>query len=305
MGLKINETWNLDTLRGYAGLGQLEYLEQDDGTYKHYTRDPRYKDILMWLNDCYRNGYVVPDDPFFVKGSTAIADDKYFFGCSCTQNGLPGYNSTLAGIDPSYVAAELVPFEGSFFGVSDLGWSGTFITKSCSDPETAIKFIAWMFTPEAQALTQMGREGIEYTLDENGLPQFSEEWIAATNAGTINTDYNPMFYLGGSEIVEAESRCAVLDPELVGAADEVIRTHYDNYPWVTAARPIGDIDEKVAEDKIKEIRVTYEQKIVLADSAEQAEALYNEYIEIAEQTGLAGVEEYVTKKVTEVMPLYE
>lgn len=303
--LKLNEVWNLDTLRGYAGLGQLEYLEQEDGSYIHYTRDPRYKELLLWLNECYLNGYIVPDDPFFINGSTAIADDKYFFGCSCTQNGLPTYNSTLAAIDPSYVAVELVPFEDSFFGISDLGWSGTFITKSNKDPEASIKFIQWMFTPEAQALTQMGREGIEYTLDENGLPQFSDEWIAANNAGTLNTEYNPWFYLGGSEIVEAESRCAVLDPEWVEDADAVIRTQYDNYPWITAARPIGDIDEKVVEDKVTEIRKTYEQKIILAESAEQAAALYDEYLDIVNQTGLEDVEAYVTDRVAEVKPLYE
>lgn len=303
--LKLNQNWNIDSLRDYAGLGQLEYLKQDDGTYTHYTRDSRYKDILLWLNKCYLNGYVVPDDPFFVKGSTAIADDKYFLGCNCTQNGLPTYNATLAGIDPSFVAAELVPFEDSFFGISNLGWSGTFITKSNKDPEASIKFIQWMFTPEAQALTQMGREGTEYTLNENGLPQFSDKWIAASNAGTLNTDYNPWFYLGGSETVEAESRCAVLDPALVADADAVVRSHFDNYPWVMAARPIGDSDEKVKEDKVTEIRKTYEQKIILAESAEQAAKLYDEYIKIADQTGLKDVEAFVSKKVEEVMPLYQ
>lgn len=302
--LKLNENWNTEVFRDLVGMGAPKYIEQEDGSYVHYTMDPRYKDMMLWLNKCYRAGYIVPDDPFFVTGSTAIPDDQYFFGCSCTQNGITSLNATLAAIDPSYQFCEMVPFEESSFTTSDLGWSGAFISKNCEDPETAIKFIAWTFSPEGQALTQMGREGIDYTLDENGLPQFSEEWTEAVNNGTHSEVFNAEWSIGRSEIIEAETRCATLDQELVGEADAVIKEKFDNYPWVEAARPVGESDEKIIEDKITETVLTYEQKIILAETEEAAEATYQEYVDICDQTGLDKVEQYVTEKIKETKPLY-
>ncbi|MDR2656627.1 MAG: hypothetical protein LBB86_02225, partial [Oscillospiraceae bacterium] len=212
----------------------------------------------------------------------------------------------LAAIDPSFYLFELTPFEQSSYVTADLGWSGSFIPLSCSNPEAAIKFIAWMFTPQAQSLTQMGREGIEYTLNDEGLPVFSQEWKDAIAAGsaTHNKIYNPWFYLGGSEIVEAITRCATTDQKLVGEAYKVIAERFDNAPWIKAGEPIGDIDEKVIFDKIKELSSTYDRKIILAEDDAAFESMYQEFITNAERTGIQQLDNYVTAKIKEAMPLY-
>ncbi len=303
--LKLNNVWNTLVFRYLNGMGQLDFIEQADGTYLHYTEDPRYLEMLMWLNECYRAGYIIPDDPYFVKGSTAIADDKYFASCACTQNSLPGANATLAAINPGYYCQELVPFEASSYLTSDLGWSGTFITKNCKNPEAAIKLVAWMFTPEAQKLTQMGREGIEYTMNEAGLPQFSKEWKDAIAAGEQNNKYNVWFYLGGSEIVEAISRCATTDQALVSEAYRIMVDRFDNLPWVMAALPVGESDEKIILDKIKTLVTTYEAKVILAASQEEAKATFQEYMDNARKTGLDTLDAYMTTRIAEVMPLYK
>ena len=303
--LQLNANWNTLVFRNLIGMGALEYIEQDDGSYIHYTRDERYKKLLLWLNDCYRSGYISTDDAYFVTGSTAIAVDKYFFSCVSTQNSLPSINADIAAINPDYISAELVPFKDSSYLTSDLGWSATFITKNNKAPEASIKFIAWMFTPEAQALTQMGREGTEYTLSDKGLPEFSDEWKQSIADGTQDTKYNTWFYLGGSVIVEANSRCATTDPALVEDAYTAIRERFDNLPWITAAVPKTGSDEKVILDKIVELAKTYEAKVILADSPELAEAAYNEYLTYADQTGIKQLEQYVSDKVKETMPLFK
>jgi putative aldouronate transport system substrate-binding protein len=305
--LKLNQDWNILVLRYLTGMGGTDFLEQEDGSYLHYSVDPRYKDILMWVNKCYQAGYVISDDPYFVRGSTAIATDKFFAQLTCTQNGIPGTNGDLSLIDPSYYLFELTPFAESNYVTADLGWSGSFIPLSNRNPEATIKFIAWMFTPEAQALTQMGREGIEYTLSAEGLPEFSQEWADAIAAGsaTHNKVFNPWFYLGGSEIVEAVTRCATTDQKLVGEAYKVISERFDNNPWIKAGEPIGDIDEKAVFDKIKELSSTYDRKIILAENDEAAEAMYQEFITNAERTGIQRLDEYVTDKIKEAMPLYQ
>jgi putative aldouronate transport system substrate-binding protein len=305
--LKLNQDWNIIVLRYLNGMGGTDFLEQEDGSYLHYSVDPRYKEILQWVNECYQAGYVISDDPYFVRGSTAIATDKYFASLTCTQNGIPGTNGDLAAIDPSFYLFELTPFEQSNYVTADLGWSGSFIPLSCSNPEAAIKLIAWMFTPQAQSLTQMGREGVEYTLNDEGLPVFSQEWQDAIAAGsaTHNKIYNPWFYLGGSEIVEAITRCATTDQKLVGEAYKVIAERFDNAPWIKAGEPIGDIDEKVIFDKIKELSSTYDRKIILAEDDAAFESMYQEFITNAERTGIQQLDEYVTAKIKEAMPLYQ
>lgn len=303
--LKLNTNWNTLVFRYLNGMGQLDFIQQADGSYIHYTEDPRYHDMLMWLNKCYREGFIIADDPYFVKGSTAIADDKYFASCGCTQNTLPSTNAILAAINPSYYCQELVPFEESSYLTSDLGWSGTFITKNCKNPEAAIKLMAWMFSPEAQKLTQMGREGIEYTMNETGLPQFSQEWKDAIAADQQNNKYNTWFYLGGSEIVEAISRCATTDQALVSDAYKIMVERFDNLPWVMAALPIGESDEKIILDKIKTLVTTYEAKVILAASEEEAKATFDEYMNNAKSTGIADLDAYMTTRIAEVMPLYK
>ncbi len=303
--MKINQNWNTLVTRYFNGMGQLDFIEQADGKNVHYSEDPRYKEMLAWLNKCWRAGLISPDESYFVTGSTAVPTGTWFISFGCTQNMLPGALTDLRKLNPDYCAAELVPFAESQFITSDTGWSGTFITKSNKNPEASIRFLAWMFTPEAQALTQMGREGIEYTLNEQGLPVFSEDWLKALNDGTHNQVYNPWFYFGGSELVEADSRVAPTDPALVADAYKVMRERFDNLPWVMAASPKGSSDEKVIFDKIKEMIKTYEPKIIMADSDEAFEKLYDEYIINAKKTGIEKLDAYMDVKIAEVMPLYQ
>lgn len=305
--LKINENWNTQVFRFLNGMSGLDFIPQEDGKYVHYSVDPRFEEITLWLNKCYRAGYVISDDPFFVKGSTAIPDDKWFASCACTQNSLPSTNATLAGLDPSYYAIEMVPFAESSYITSDTGWSAMFITKSCKNPEAAIKMMQWMFSPEGQYATQMGREGIEYTWDENGLPVFSQEWIDTAAAGSqAQIDkYNTWFYFGGSEIVEAVSRCATTDPKYVADCYSVICERFDNWPWVMASYPMGEDDEKVTFDKIKELLKTAEAQMILANSEEEAKAIYADYVKKAERIGMEELNEFVDKAIVEKMPMFE
>lgn len=305
--LKLNENWNTLVFRYLNGIGGVDFVEQADGGYIHYIKDERYKENLMWLNECMRAGFIVADDSYFVAGSTAIADDQYFMSAACTQNSIPGTNATLAAINPDYYLAELVPFAESSYLTSDTGWSATFITRQNKDPEASIKLMAWMFSEEGQKVTQMGREGTEYTLNDSGLPVFSDEWVEAITDGTQNTKYNPWFYLGGSELVEADARCATTDPALVADTYEIIRDRFDNYPWIMGAYPHAEKneDEKVIFDKIKELVKTYEAKVIMAGSAEEAESVYEEFMSNAKTTGLDQLEEFMTASIAESKKLYE
>ncbi len=301
----LGQNWNTEVFKDLVGVGALRYIEQEDGSYQCYIRDERYKEVLLWLNKCYASGYISPDDQFFSDASQGFNADGYFFSCGCTQNGITGTNAELAAIDPSYVRWEMKPFDTAYYGQSSLGWSGVFISKNCKDPEAAIKFVQKMFTPEMQQLSQMGREGIDFTFDDKGFPVYSDEWMASVKADTNVKDYNTWFYLGGSTIIEADGRVAQMEEDWYKDAYPEIRKRYENLPWIEAARPIGETDEKIAEDKVTELIMPYEQRIIQASSQEEAAALYDELITNAEKSGLADVEAYVTQRVAELMPMYQ
>jgi cob(I)alamin adenosyltransferase len=137
------------------------------------------------------------------------------------------------------------------------------------------------------------------------MPEFSANWKKAIADGTIDKLYNPLFYLGGSPIIESLSRIAPTDPALVAETYKYMRDHYDNYPWVLAAEPIGTSDEKVIQDKITELIRTAERQIIMANSETQFESRFQEYLNNATQIGIARVEQFVTNKVKQVKPMFQ
>lgn len=302
--LNLDEYWNIAVFRYLTGMGGQDFLEQPDGSYVHYVNDPRWEEIMLMLNKCYRAGFLNTDSSYFVPGSKVVTADMYLFATSSTQNGITGANADLKKVVPDGVFYEMMPWDSAVYTVSDFGWAGMFIPKTTKDPKAAIEFMAWMFTPEAQTLTQMGREGYEYTVNDDGSVTFSDEWLQAMDDGTHNKKYNPYFYIGGSETVEADSRCSGHDPAWTADVYKIMRERYDNYPWIQAAQPIGDTDEKMIWDKYKEVLDKYQHQIILAGTEEEAKALITEFRENAEKVGLSKLEEYMTKRIAELMPMY-
>jgi putative aldouronate transport system substrate-binding protein len=198
----------------------------------------------------------------------------------------------------------MIPFDTATYLSSSIGWSGTFITKKNKNPERAIKFIQWMFSPEGQALTQAGRRGIDYTQEPGQLPKFSDQWKAALADGSQIRVFNPWWYLGGSPTVEAESRVATTDPALVAEAYRVIRSKWGNSPWLAAAEPIGNSDEKIIMDKLAELVNTYEPRIIMADSEAEFESRFREFLANADQIGVGRLEAFMTNRVKQIKPQY-
>ncbi|MBD5394612.1 MAG: extracellular solute-binding protein [Lachnospiraceae bacterium] len=302
--LVLDEYWNISVFRYLTGMGGTDFIEQEDGSYTHYIKDSRWEDIMLMLNKCYRSGFLNTDAAYFVPGNQVITADMYVFSTNSTQNGITSANADLKKVVPDGVFHEMMPWDSANYLVSDFGWAGLFIPKTTKDPKAAIELMAWMFTPEAQTLTQMGREGYEYTIGEDGQVTFSDEWLQAMDDGTHNTKYNPYFYFGGSETVEADSRCSGHDPAWTAEPYKIMRERYDNYPWIQAALPIGDTDEKMIWDTYRELLDTYQHRIILAGSEEEAISLINEFRDNAEKVGLSKLEEYMTNKIAEIMPLY-
>jgi putative aldouronate transport system substrate-binding protein len=307
--------WRFQVLQCWHGLGHwLSFTKLDDGSYKFYAETEQYKNMLKLLNSWFQKGYMLSDN-FAATNTTAVVpyqSGKAFSLSTCTQNENLLQQVALTAVDPSYVSVECKPLANYKYTTSDIGWSGTFITKKCKDPETAIRFMAWMFTPEAQMLTQNGREGIEYTIDANGIPKFSDEWMQAAADGTQAQKYNPWFYLGGTEIAEAFGRCASLPnyDTLYAPQYKAIKDLYENWPWVIAAQPKVGTDEKDILDNLGANSSTgmianFEAKIIMSSTDAEFEKNYNEFIEAMKAAGVEKLDAYMNANIPEMEKVYK
>lgn len=303
-------TFNLDhrfnIFRVYFGLGLAPFIEQPYGVYKYFARDPRYADMLRYLNRLYQNGCLLLDNFAATRTQDGALYKKglSFSHSWCTQNANMGLELAIKAIDPAYHSVELAPLDGAAFSDANLGWSGTFITRKNRDPEASIRFIAWMFTPEAQRLTQWGREGIDYRLNDDGLPVFSPALHETLANNTYDAVYNPWFYFGASAIVESEGRCALLDIADYEKPYTAIRNLYDNRPWIIAAMPQEGTREKDIYDRATAVATISETKIIISETDEAFEANLRDYTDALEALDIEALEGYVTRNVPLIQPAY-
>ena len=304
--LVFDGTHRFNVFLNWFGMGTVEFVEQEGDNYLMRFRDSRYREMLNYLNQLYRKGFLLADNFASEESMTAIPyrTGKAFSYSSCTQNSNVHMQAYLQEIDKGYNSVELAPLEGAAYDVSDIGWSGTFITVNNAHPKESIQLIAWMFTPEAQRLTQWGREGVDYIINGDGMPIFTQgvkELIAQNNHTRI---YNPWFYFGGSAIVEAIGRYAVLDTEVYEQTYTSIRNNYKNNPWVVAALPMTGEPEKDIYDKIINSYMDYETKVILSTSDQEFEENYTAYMRDLNRMGVEQLEEYMTRRIAEIKPYY-
>lgn len=69
-----------------------------------------------------------------------------------------------------------------------IGWSGTFISKNCKDPERAIQFISWCRSEEGRKLGSWGIQGEHWDYNENGETIYTESYQSAIAEGKLKQD---------------------------------------------------------------------------------------------------------------------
>lgn len=304
--LAFDSNWKLSVFKIWTGVGE-SFKELEDGTIKHVINTPEYLDYLKLMNSWVRKGYMIPDNfTLSSADSKALAiNDKAFAFSWCTQGDIYSLNDMIKSVDSDATYLECKPLTNEPYYVSEIGWSGTFITKNNNNPEASINFIKFLFSEEGQKLAQWGREGEEWNLKDNGTPEFSADWIEASKDSNVKyTKYNPAFFFGTSAVVESEGRIAFLPQEYQDVYEE-IRDLMVVCPWMTYALPDNEDDEKVIYDKIEDMIKNTEVKIILSATPEEFEANYNEMVENAQKIGIVKLESFMTSNVKEAKKVYQ
>lgn len=299
--------WKLQNISMWTGAsGGSSYQYLDDGSVVYQSSVPAYKDYLKFANTMARNGYFTAEsyanEDEAISLGYAYAGNCFIFPWYLSPAGSLGIlNAESQKINPDARWAPLPALGGDKAGFStSRGWCGTFITKNCKDPEAAIRLMTFLFSDEGRRLSKYGREGIEYTLDETGMPHWTDEWKEAMKDPTVmNEKYNQYFYLGASSIEDQMPGYADLD-EKVLAAYATYKDGYEVYPEIGIATPTTDSDEGVIEAKLTEMLPAAEAKVIFSETDEEFEANFAELQKKAEQLGVEQLNAYMTEAVAKV-----
>ncbi|MBR3761623.1 MAG: extracellular solute-binding protein [Lachnospiraceae bacterium] len=213
----------------YADKAATWYID-DNGQVTFANNTDEYKAFLETLHRWLEEGLMDPD--ITTNDATALRNKclnnevgAMFLPASALRNVLADAESAGNGAEwvgvPYPVAKEGAPTTWVQTRVSNGNGLGAMITTECSEEELilALNFLNYGYTEEGIMYWNFGEEGVTYTLDANGKPQWTE-LITKDEAGA-NTAYT--YYVGTSSsgpTIQAEDQIVLINK---GAAIEALR----------------------------------------------------------------------------------
>lgn len=301
--------WYFQSIKSWMGISPLT----DDGSYTYDTTSSNYLKFLKYANNFARNGYISADNYAINSESDS---QQYAFGNKCFSfcwytgvNNNETLNTNTKKTDPNAHWIALSPLKDSSGKLNQavrtpMGWMGTFVTKNCKDPSRAVRFIEFMFSQKGRALSMWGREGVDYTLDSKGVPQFSQDWKnTAKDSTEMAKKYNPWFYLGINEVDESYSYYSG-GPQGELSAFDKYKQNTINKPAIAVATPPSTSDMGVIKTKLDNLEKSTEAKVIFSKNDSEFTENYNNYMKAMQQTGVNKYNQYMTSKIKEVNSKY-
>lgn len=190
MLLENDGTWSDEALIAGFGVGQRFY--QVDGVAKYGPIEEGYRDYVDTMRQWYSEGLIDADF------STRTGDEQ---GQLISTNQTGAYREGFYMLaarkqvaeDPDFrlvAVATPVLNEGDTVHLRQSnnyvrGYE-TAITSACKNPELAAQYLDFIYSEEGYMLSNYGVEGITYTLDENGDPQWTDLIVDNPDGKGIN-----------------------------------------------------------------------------------------------------------------------
>lgn len=297
----LGGTWKFQVLENFYGVYASQY-NPETGDYYYEATAPRYKDFLQAANKIAREGYVSAE-AYANENEADGHQSAYNNGCVfytwyLSYTNLSQLQTETEKINPDAEWALVPKFTDSVPIGTAIGCAGTFVSKNCKNPEAAGKLLTYLHSVKGRESSLWGREGIDWTMGDNGVPQFSDEYMTARANGEINTIYNTLFYFGSTAIEELYMNYSGLDQDFL----DLVATYgkgFKNYPEIGAAKPASSSDEGVIYAKLEELRKSYEAKVIFTASDDEFDAAYQEYQDALEKSGVSDYNAYMKQAIAE------
>lgn len=318
-------TVNADYLPAIVGTfkamyGLKNYYEHD-GVIEFLPRDPKYLDMMKFMNTLYTEGLL---DAEWGITNNALYTSKIMSGRVFS---VPGGNVSDAnahfretegeGTNKLFymfkvTAPGVEPNETTYGPRSSLGWDGVGITVKNKHPEETIKLLSFLASEEGQYLLMWGLEGVQWnmvdgvhtptqeTLDairadwaafskESGVRKWT--WMIRNGLGMDGTPYDLMFRYNRDEV------------NLHGLKS-MAGSNWDTALYDDIGPTAGSM-EALAEQKIRDLIDSSFAAMVNASSNEEVERIYNEMIAQMDANNAATVEKIYTDNYSARKLLYD
>lgn len=291
----------------WAGLpgGQNGFVIED-GKAVYNVNHSKYYDAMKFVNSLYRKGYFIDENFIYTNENDMfklMSEDKLFSMTHCgalNNNIMDNYNAQSNPDAVWYPCGDLSGGVAQTQVATGGGWTATYITKNCENPEAAIKLMRYLFT-DGLMTSLLGREGTDWWYDDNGNVVLSDELIASYTAegdeAYINK-YQWRYAFGCS----APQQCFVQN--YIAASDEkmseICSSLKATYKWLDELNyttVAADSDEAVIKTKLDEYIKSAETRMIMAKTDEEFDEIYNTMMSVCETIGLSTLETTVNAQI--------
>lgn len=180
---------------GFRGVGYQRVEENGDELICSYASEG-FIEYLTYLNELYHLGIINEDfmntgkeygnwESSYYSGVCGVwQDDCKYTDPAFRENGEDGWIAAafaLSDIDVHVTMAQTVAMSGKLY-----------ITSACEEPEVAMQYVNYCYTPDGTNLVSYGAENVSWERNENGNIQFTE--IMTNNPDGLSFDIAAVYY---------------------------------------------------------------------------------------------------------------
>jgi putative aldouronate transport system substrate-binding protein len=179
---------------------------------------PKMREFFSFMNKLVREGLMSLEGVTynFEQQNQAVLAGKVFATAAQIYD-VDLFNGNLAAAGSSFRYTALnkpLAYNGKIQYApveAGAGFAGLYITTACKNPGRLMRLMEFMFSPEGDRLTQWGVEGVDYTLNSDGLPVINDaiEW---------KTRGDNVWYFGASFMTEVKKALVPVNPEFAQAS---------------------------------------------------------------------------------------
>jgi putative aldouronate transport system substrate-binding protein len=305
----------------FKGMFGLYPYYNDNGSLKFDVKNPKYRDMVLYMNDLFRNKLIDREWAINKKqawlqkisSGVVLASTGSFWDPRDASNILRdksgedaqlfGYKVVAPGVDPS---------KTTYGGRSSLGWDAIAITKKNKDPIRTMKFINFLASEEGQYLKMWGIEGEHWDMKDgkhvprpevvSGFKENSKNyslktgirkwtWFIKNGPGNDGTPY------------DLAARYIRTTTDLM-ALKNMSDTLYDSAPY-DGLGPQGGSTEALIELKVKDIMAQGVTKAIMANSANETNRLFDSMLADMKAAGDEKVEAIISKNYQDRLSLWK
>ncbi|MGI6700618.1 MAG: hypothetical protein ACOX6G_09965 [Christensenellales bacterium] len=276
----------------------------EEGNLVMSISDPAYKEMLRVINRLYREGYISKEN--FSYTSDEQAFQQWYAGNAFMVTFFAGndeqtFQAKIREIKPEAEVVQLPLLDNWKYTLPVSGWSALFITRSCENPEAAIKTLYWAKQRDNSLALTYGVPGIDWEWDADGNLTMLDRFKEHQEAGDAETFYRELGYmLSATDYISIYLGyyAAATDATRAIFDDAVKRATVSNV--ISLTYPASNTDMGFLMDDVSSLTREHFSDICTAETEEDFEALFEETFELAKDNGLDEINTYLTETYKEL-----